>query len=221
MADDYLRAGGDDIDRGHQRADLRGSAGETGGALGDQLRQADRGGVEDDAAAQGGDDHHAEQQLHLRGRQCDMRARRLLRHALRRLPAGEDHIGDAGGDGDQARQDEHRAPAPLVSQRARRDAGGGDAQIAPHAIDAQRLAQLFRIRGDHGDADRMIDRGEQSDQRQPDCQLQRRAGKAGQDRGHADAQEEHRHHAGLAPAVAQPAGGDRGRAEGDEAEHGE
>ena len=77
-------------------------------------------------------------------------------------------------------------------------------------------AQFVGVGDQHRGADRVVDRGEQSDREQRHAQLQGRLNEADRGHGGANAQEEHRHHVTPAPAVAEPAGQQRPGAEHDE-----
>ena len=133
------------------------------------------------------------------------------------LVAYRPHEGDAGGDGREARQDERPAPAEILRHYAGDQRRQRDAEIAPHAVDADLAADLLRVGDDHRRADRMIDRGEDADRKQRDTQLQRRLHEADADHAEADADEVDRHHVAAAPAVAEPAAQERARTEGDKA----
>ena len=63
----------------------------------------------------------------------------------------------------------------------------------------------------------MVDRGENTDESEPQRDLQGPRRKTGEDARRSDSEEEHAHHAEAAPAVGEPSGRDRAGAERDEA----
>src|SRR3954469_20247441 len=112
---------------------------------------------------------------------------------LRRLPHGSRvrHDGEereSGSNAQHARHEERGAPAEYVHQRTGDQGGGGEAEIAPQSVPAERGAELRRRSDEHGDADRMVDGGENTDQRKPEPNLPRRAGETGEDERGADAE---------------------------------
>ncbi len=94
----------------------------------------------------------------------------------------------------------------------RRDA---ETETAEDAVPAQRLAAALGVAHEPGDADRMVDRAEETDEGEAERQLERTVRKAGQHGGGAGADEVEHHHALGAPAVAEPARRQRRRAEQD------
>ena len=122
--------------------------------------------------------------------------------------------------GDDPRHDEGPAPAEILPDHAGDQRRRRHAEIAPDAVQAHLAAELVGIGHDHRGADRMVDRGEQADRQQRRAQLQRRLHQADRDHRGADAGKEDHHHVAAAPAVAEPAGDQRARAEGDEARGG-
>ena len=130
------------------------------------------------------------------------------------------HERDADQDGDDARHDERPAPAEKLPDHAGDQRRRRHAEIAPDAVEAHLAAEPVGIGHDHGGADGVIDRGEQADRQQRRAKLQRRLHQADRDHRQADAEEEDHHHVAAAPAVAEPAGQQRARAERDEARGG-
>ncbi|MGY3368539.1 hypothetical protein ACVWZL_005664 [Bradyrhizobium sp. GM2.4] len=90
-------------------------------------------------------------------------------------------------------------------------------RLPADAVDAHLAAEPVSVGDDHGSADGMIDRGKNADREQRRAELGRGLHEANRDHGGADADEEDQHHVATAPAVAEPAGEQRARAEGDEA----
>jgi len=126
----------------------------------------------------------------------------------------------ADQDGDDAGHDESPAPAQILPDHAGHQRRGCHAEIAPDAVQAHLAAEPVRIGHDHRSADRMIDRGEKADRQQRRAKLQRGRDEAHRNHRRADADEEDHHHVAAAPAVAEPAGDQRARAERDEARGG-
>ena len=86
--------------------------------------------------------------------------RRLL------LARHQEHEGHGAGQADDARQDEGHLPAEALGD-VDRDAGGdGDAHVAGKPVHADGEAGVLGLLHQHGDADRMVDRGEGAHQRQ-------------------------------------------------------
>jgi hypothetical protein len=105
----------------------------------------------------------------------------------------------------------------VVDEIAGQQRRAGDAEVAPHAVHRDAHAGVLPLGGDDGEPDRMIDRREHADDEQADADLQGRLRKSGGDRGEADADEEHAHHALAAPFVGEPPGRQGEQAEGEEA----
>jgi len=139
--------------------------------------------------------------------------------AGRVLPARRQDVGDARGHGDGAGDDERCAPAQGLGQQAGDDRRAGDAEVSEHAVDPEDLADLLPPLDHHGDADRVVDRGEQADQGETRGDLPGGLRQPRQDRGAADPQKEDRHQLAAVPAVAEPSG--RQRAQGERQEAGE
>ena len=129
-------------------------------------------------------------------------------------------VGNSEQNRNHARQEKRAAPAAGVDQKTGQQCRAGHAHVAEDPVDRERYAGTLAPVHDHGEADRMINRRKNSDQRQADTNLQRRIGKAGQDRTQTDADEKYDHHAGPAPLVGDPAGEDRTDTEGDESRGG-
>ena len=135
--------------------------------------------------------------------------------------ACEQHECRADAESDCARNDERRPPAYGVGERARDQRGECDADVAEDPIHSEDPAHVLPVRDEHRDADRVVDRGEHADEREAQGDVHRSGGEAREDARGADAEEEHHHHAPPAPAIGEPACGDRKRAKGDEAAEGE
>ena len=197
-ADDDLRETGDGEDHAGDQADGLDVGGDLGQPFLEQFRQGQADGMEDDAAEQDGQDQgdadadqHAPFQIGIVG--IDYRLLRRRRFA--RLVAAEGDIGQAGEDRDNAGHDEGDAPVVVVDQEAGRDRRHGDAHVAPDAVDAKRQPDLLLAVDHHGDAHRVIDRREDSDQEQRQHHLHRALREAHGDGGQADADEEGGDHA--------------------------
>ncbi len=74
-------------------------------------------------------------------------------------------IADPDGGRVDAWRDKGRSPAPVLGDRTGGDGSQGHTDIAPHAIDRERAPHPSRFLRDQGDADGMIDGGEESDHR--------------------------------------------------------
>src|SRR5258708_6451086 len=100
---------------------------------------------------------------------------------------------------------------------ARDKRGERDADVAEDPVHPEDPAHVLPVCDEHGDADRVVDRCEDADQREAQGDLHGPRGEAGEDARRADAEEEHPHHALPAPAVGEPPCRDREGAEGDKA----
>ena len=120
-AHQHLREGGDGVDHRDQRADAEVGLGQRAQALVEHLRHRDGGGVEDHAAAGGGDQQDGEDARH--GGAVDVQADglRLLLHRARVAAPAEGTRRPTAIDS-SARDEERGAPAPQVHQRAGDDA---------------------------------------------------------------------------------------------------
>ena len=132
----------------------------------------------------------------------------------------EQRVGRAEADGDGAGQDEGATPAPGVDEPAGEQRGGGDPQVAEHAVDRERDAGLLPSVHDHRETDRMVDRGEHPDREQPQRDLDGGARQRRGDRARPDADEEDHHHPFPAPLVRDPSGRDGADPERDEPRRG-
>ncbi|MEY9619667.1 hypothetical protein ABH982_003124 [Bradyrhizobium ottawaense] len=172
------------------------------------------------AVERGGDrDHHDQQRQHHAPHVlfCHPRLRRRLLRALAVLVHDQHRKGDTDQDRDHAGNDEGETPAEILADHAGDQRRGGNAEIAPDAVDAHLAAEPVGIRHDHGGADGMIDRGEDADGEQRGAELHGRLHEADRDHGGTNADEEDQHHVAAAPAVPEPAGQQRAGTERDEA----
>jgi hypothetical protein len=78
------------------------------------------------------------------------------------------------------------------------------------------MAHAAAAAGDHGQTDRMIDRSENTDDKQADANLEGGGRRGGGNCRQASTNEKDGHHTFPAPAVSQPTGRQRKQAEGDE-----
>jgi len=205
-AADDLRGAGEQEDEGDEAAGPENPAiGQRAQPLGEDLRQRHRRHLADEAGAEHGD-REDEEGAH------DIGARRLglgLAVGARGddgAVAHEDREGDAGERAEHARHDERRAPRDELREGARRQRRDADTETAENAVPAQRLAAALGVAHQPGDADRMIDRAEEPDEREPEREAERSVGKPGEHGGRAGADEIEHHHVLGAPAVAEPAG---------------
>ncbi len=179
------------------------------------LRQRDRDDVEDETGAKRDDHEQAEDAGGEPGRERDLGD---LLAASGRVPFVRDEarIDDGGDEAEHARDREGGAPAQRRHQRGGDASGERRADIAAYAVEGERAAARGRLLDQHGSADRMVDRREHPEREQRDRehnQVRRR--RRGQQRQPAAGIEQQQHVA-PAPAVAEPAGGEREHAEGDE-----
>ena len=137
-------------------------------------------------------------------------------------PAGphERRVGGAEPNGDRTGQNEGVAPAPGVDEPAREQCGGGDAEVAEHAVDGERNAGLRPSVHDHREPDRVVDGGEHADCEQSGRDFDRRISERRGDRACPDADEEDDHHPFPTPLVRDPAGRNRADPERDEPRRG-
>ena len=106
---------------------------------------------------------------------------------------------------DDARNHECGAPGEVVDHHTDEYRCYGVAGVTEGAVDAEAHALLARRGDDPGDADRVVDGGEQADQGEPREDHVRTVGETGNDGAGADSKKEDHHHADLAPAIAEPA----------------
>ena len=165
-----LRHRAEYIDAGRDYAEQGRAFGQVAQSLGEQFRQRHRHRVE-----RGGDRDHHDQQRHDHPPHVLLRdpglRRRLLRAAavLVNHAPGEQH---ADQDGDDARNDEGKAPTEILPDHAGDQRRRRHAEVAPDAVEAHLAAELAGIGHDHGGADRMVDRGEQADRQQRGAELE-------------------------------------------------
>ena len=173
-----------------------------GKALLHQLRDQDREGVENEAGDHRDQEQHEdcaadEGRRDLGKGPCGILASRIVRRL--------DEPCRAEPEADQPRHDERRAPADLLRQERGHDRRQRDAEIAEHAVDADRAPDPVARRLDqHRGADRMVDRREQPGRRKRQgerqrarCEPRRRERKPG-------AEEERRHHGAAAEPRREP-----------------
>ena len=130
---------------------------------------------------------------------------------------GEEVEGNSNADAEKAWDDERHAPIEQGNQEPGCKRRKGDAHIAENSIHAQTEAQPWRALNQHGDANRVIDGREQTEQRQAYADHGDAGCHADENARCTDPDEKDHHHVRTAPAVAQPAGGERSRAEQNEA----
>ncbi len=120
--------------------------------------------------------------------------------------SGRAHPRQPGGSAEQPRGNEGSAPSDRVGQEGGHDRRQCDAQIAEHAVYADRAAR-FVARGlhQHRRADRVVDRGEPAGAGERHGQHRRRMGEAGSDQTAASAQEEGGHQRLATEPLHQPA----------------
>jgi len=138
------------------------------------------------------------------------------RRALGFAPQREGH---PTGQGDQARHDEGGAPAPPLHQQPREQGRAGHAQIARQAVDADDHPGAAGPLHEHGDAHRMINGREETDERQPRRKLPWPLRQRGEQRRRPQAEEEDQHHLPPAPEIAQATGRHGPQAEQEEGPH--
>ena len=202
-------------------------AGELRQPLVEDLRQRERGALEDEAADRGREHDDRE---HPHERPALDRRGAVPGCGLRALPPAaafgrpdsssrpqEDGVGDADADGDHPGQHERVAPPRGVDEVAGEEGRARHPEVPEDPVDRERHPRLRSPLDDEGEADRMVDRGEETDGGEPERDLERRPREGGQDRARSDAEEEDHDHPFPAPLVREPAGGDRGHPEGDEA----
>ena len=105
----------------------------------------------------------------------------------------------------RARNDEGRAPAGESRERRGNERCAPDADAAEQPVQSQGPPVVLGIPHQPGNADRMIDRAEEADQREADGDAERAGRKTRQNGGKAAADIEDHHHVFGAPAVAEPA----------------
>src|SRR5438477_594942 len=71
------------------------------------------------------------------------------------------------------RDDEGHTPAGILDEEAGQESREGDAEIAGEAVDADGEAGVLRVLHDHGNADRVVDRREDSHDRERDGKRER------------------------------------------------
>ena len=110
----------------------------------------------------------------------------------------------AHDDRQDARYDEGGSPSCKLNQRAGDQRRGCDPQVAPDTIDPEFLAYLFSMCGEHGCANWMVDRRDNTDRKQADSQLKGglRQTDADQRKSHSD--KENNHHVTPAPTITEP-----------------
>ena len=182
----------------------------------EQFRQVVGGGLVDQARGDHRHHQHHGAAHHFLARGFGGRGH--LRHPVVNPATGhEQSQGQACRHAHQPGHDKGRPPAHLIGEKAGDQGRAGDPGGAEKAGDAQSLAAIFGIPHQPGDADRMIDRGEQTHQSHAHCQADHALGQTGQDRRRAGADKVDHHHFRRAPLVAQPAGGQSGGAKQDAA----
>ena len=117
----------------------------------------------------------------------------------------EDRVGAAQREAERARYRKRGPPARRVDEPAGEQGGAGHPHVSEHAVDRQRHAGPAAPLHHQGEADRMVDRGEQADQEQAGTDLERGVRECGDHAGRAEAEEEDDHHGFAAPLVSNPA----------------
>jgi hypothetical protein len=167
-----------------------------------QLRQQQREGIEHQAGDDRDQQQHDDRAAHQVARDVGKWPRSLSHDGLgsRQSPPRETER-DAG----DARQQEGGAPAGCIGEQRGHHRCQRHSQIAEHAVHADGAARL--VAGgvhQHGGADRMVDRREQSSGRERDRQHHRRTGKRRRRHREAGAEKEQRHQRRPADALRNP-----------------
>ena len=220
IPDDELRHRGYRIDDRNKHADTERGVDQRRQPFVEYLGHGNRRRVEDNAAAQGGnqqDSEHAQQ--HRPG--MKRRAGGTLWPGLLAGVGHEQHEANPQRDRNQSWNDERRAPVYPVCERPRNDRRKCQPEVAVDTVHPEYATDLGAPTDQHRDTDRVIDGAEHTDQREPRCNLPGGLRQSRQHGGCADADEKQRHHAAPAPAVRQPPCRQRAGAEHDERAEGQ